>query len=76
MNADFSFRCRLMLAEESSIGVEAPSLTLFAAAGEPDVVLASTDAKTPLKTAKEIVLRSTGWPTLPENSRSISSAFR
>ena len=63
---DFTFWYRLTLAERSVIGIETPMLTMYTATGQPDVVLTSTDMKTPLKTAKEIALRSAGWPTEKE----------
>jgi len=63
---DFTFWYRLTVAERSVIGIEAPVLTLYTATGQPDVVLTSTDMKTPLKTAKEIALRSAGWSTEKE----------
>lgn len=66
MSVDFTFWYRLTLAERSVIGIEAPMLTMYTATGQPDVVLTSTDMKTPLKTAKEIALRSAGWPTEKE----------
>lgn len=66
MSVDYTFWYRLTLAERSVIGIETPMLTMYTATGQPDIVLTSTDMKTPLKTAKEIALRSAGWPTEKE----------
>ena len=60
---DFTFRYRFTLANRSSIGIETPSLTLHIVNDHPNVVLAAADQITPLKTAKEMVLRSSGWET-------------
>lgn len=66
MDPDFTFRYRLTLAQRSGITAPEASILLYSAPGGQQVYLASSDMTAPLQSTKDVVLRSSGWPSEPE----------